>query len=525
MTDDPTQAAGTFVLQIGIILVAAKIGAEIFERWLHQPSVLGELVAGVVIGPYALGSVSLPWIGPIFEPATAQSAIPVSPFIWVLAELGAIVLLFVAGLDTDFGSFVRFGPQGAVVALGGVILPFVLGDLVTTVALSVGPLTPAPLFMGATLTATSVGLTARVLGDIGKIDTPEGVTIMSAAVFDDVIGILSLAVVIAMVGGNGTSPLDLAVVAGRALLGWAALTLILVLAAHRLAAIILYFKTAGALVALALAAALLSAYVAQSVGLAMIIGAYSSGIALSRSELRSDLQRTMRNLYHAIVPTFFVVTGMLVNVSMMSSVAVLGTSLTLVAVLGKLVGCGLPALATGFTRTGALRIGVGMIPRGEVAFIIAGAGLAAGAISSSMYAAAIFVACATTLVTPPLLAPLFMRSAGGLRDRRLVPSEGELRQTIELPEDVLYHFERHLVQKLQAAGFDAVSEVADPNGNIRYLKRDEQLLTLQSAGAALHAESERPVGDWQTIIGQAAASATAEVAELLGGVAEGRRNA
>jgi Kef-type K+ transport system membrane component KefB len=522
---DPTREAALFVLQVGVVLVAAKVGGEIFERWLRQPAVLGELLVGVAIGPYALGAIDLPGIGRLFGTAAAAGEIPIPLPLWVFAELGAVVLLFVAGLDTDFQTFVRFGPRATAVAVGGVILPFLFGDVVT-VALGLAPslASPEALFVGAALTATSVGVTARVLDDIGGLDTPEGITILGAAVFDDVIGILVLAVVVAIAQSGGVDAGQVALIGAKALGAYLALTAVLVVGATRIASAVNAFRSAGSGVALALAIGLLSGYVAQSVGLAMIVGAFSAGIALSRSNLRERLGHDMRAVSHIVVPAFFVVVGMLVDLPALGSVIVFGSIVTVLAIVGKVVGCAIPALALGFRPAGALRVGIGMIPRGEVALIIAGIGLATGAVDQAVFAVVVFMTFATTILAPPLLVPAFARGGRGF-GAEAAPASTPLSFDITLPADLLDQVRRHLMAALAARGFQVVGSSAEEH--VVELRRADQLMAVVThiAGPGMrriHVESDAAVPDWPDTLAEADAAARAELDRVLAGASGAR---
>jgi Kef-type K+ transport system membrane component KefB len=523
MEADPTALAARFALQVGVVLLAAKLGAEVFERWLRQPAVLGELTVGVLIGPFALGSVPWPGVGMVFQEATTSSfAIPVP--LWVFAEMAAVILLFATGLETDFASFVRFGPKAIVVAVGGVILPFIFGDI-ATVAAGFAPefFSPEALFVGAALTATSVGVTARVLGDLGKLDSPEGVTILGAAVFDDVIGILVLAVVVSLAHGTGVSLVDVGLIGTRAVATWIVLTGVLVLASHRLAAFFSSFQSAGAPLALTIGLALVSGFLAQDAGLAMIVGAFSAGIALSRSRLRTDLEQQVRAVYHAIVPAFFVVVGMLVNVQALIPVLGFGVLLTAIAVASKLIGCGLTALGLGFRPIGALRIGVGMIPRGEVALIIAGIGLASGTMDQTVFAVIVFVAFATTVLAPIMLLPTFRR--GGVGYGVPVVVTPGIEEVIELPTDLFTHFEHHLVRAFEERGFRIAGEWTGPDDSVvRDMRRQAdtvivRTLPLPDARRRVEIESETTPADWNMIVASAATAASAESSTLFNEIA------
>jgi Kef-type K+ transport system membrane component KefB/mannitol/fructose-specific phosphotransferase system IIA component (Ntr-type) len=269
---------------------------------------------------------------------------------------------------------------------------------------------PRCLFLGILSTATSVGITARILSDQKKMDSPEGVTILAAAVFDDVLGIIALAVVLGLVtvlneGRGGPEPLVILGIAGKAFgiwLGFSALGLIF---SRQIAAFLKSFKHSHDFMVLALGIALLLAGFFEKQGLAMIIGAYIVGLSLSKTDIAPVIQERIHGLYEFFVPIFFAVMGMMVNVREILSPPVLlfGAVYTLGAIIAKVIGCGGPALLLGFNPRGALRIGTGMVPRGEVALIIAGIGLASGVLDTALFGVVILMTLITTLVAPPLL--------------------------------------------------------------------------------------------------------------------------
>ena len=421
MEDNLTEAITRLVFQLAIILVAAKIGGEVCERYLKIPPVLGELVVGIAIGPFALGGVDFPIVGALFESIRASSVVPVSTELWAVAQIAAVVLLFSAGLETDLKQFLRYAGPASFVALGGIILPFLLGVYGTILfGLADSFTDPEALFMGAILTATSVGITARVLSDLRRLDSPEGVTTLAAAVLDDVLGILVLTIVVGISATGQVSLGEVARVGVKALGFWIALTGIGILLSKYISNLLDSFRVAGSALALALALALFSAGLAESFGLAMIIGAYSIGLALSGTALAHRLEESMRAVYHALVPIFFVVMGMLVDIPAMSGVLTFGAVITAFAIVGKVLGCTAPALASGFTRWGAWRVGIGMLPRGEVALIIAGVGLSRGVIGSDLFGVSIMMTIVTTIIAPIILVRSFNNGKAG---RRPQPSE------------------------------------------------------------------------------------------------------
>ncbi len=408
-------------IQIAVILVAAKLGGEFCERVLKMPAVLGELAVGIVIGPFALGGIELWGVGPLFEHVDVLDGeevarVHISPELWAIAQVGSVVLLFMAGLETDLKQFLRYARPATVVAVGGVVLPFALGAGLTVVfgydAHFGGN---KALFIGAIMTATSIGITVRVLGDLRRLGTPEGVTILGAAVLDDVIGILVLTIVVGIAETGVFEAGHVSLVAFKTIGFWLALTGIGILLSGRISDLLQRFKVSGAAVALSLALALLAAGLAESFGLAMIIGAFSIGLALSGTGLAHKVEEPLRAIYAFLVPIFFVVMGTLVDVRALGGVVVFGLVITAAATIGKVAGAGLPSLLVGFNRRGAWRIGFGMLPRGEVALIMAGIGISKGIITSDLYGVAILMTIATTAAAPPLLALSFRGDSPGAR--------------------------------------------------------------------------------------------------------------
>ena len=419
--ENSTEAVTRLVFQLAVILFAAKVGGEIFERWLKIPAVLGELAAGIIIGPFALGGVEILGVGPLFEEIGSAVegggfSIPVSEGLWSIAQVGAIILLFTAGLETDLRQFLRYAGPASVVAVGGVVLPFVLGALITVVLGFADSFTdPTALFIGAVSTATSIGISVRVLGDLRRLDTPEGITILAAAVVDDVLAILVLTVVIGISTTGQFSAGSAGLVAFKTIGFWLALTGIGVLLAKRVSTLLDKFRVSGAAVGLALALAFFAAALAEGFGLAMIIGAFSIGLALSGTELAQRLEEPLRGVYAALIPIFFVVMGMLVDVTSLGAVWQLGLALTGLAIVGKIVGGAAPALFAGFNRVGAWRIGVGMLPRGEVALIMAGIGISEGIIDRDLFGVSIIMTIITTMLAPVLLSRSFRAGVAGTR--------------------------------------------------------------------------------------------------------------
>jgi Kef-type K+ transport system membrane component KefB len=409
------------LIQLAVILAAAKIAGELAARYLKLPPVLAELGVGVLIGPFALGAIPIPGYGPLFPVPLidgARASIPVSTELFSLAQVGSVFLLFSIGLETNLRQFLRYAGPATAVALGGVIIPFALGAGATVLFGFDGGggfLSPKALFMGAIMTATSVGITARVLADLNRLDSPEGVTVLAAAVVDDVLGILVLTVVVGISTAGTLSLGSVGWVAFKAIAFWLGLTAVGILVAPYLEKLVNYFRAPGAGLVLMVALALLAAGMAEIFGLAFIIGAFSIGLALSTTNLGHRVQEQLIPVNEILVPVFFVVMGMLVDVGSMANGLVFGLIISVLAVLSKVLGSGVPALFTGFNLRGSIRVGVGMMPRGEVALIIAGIGLAQGIIAQSLFGVSIMMTVITTLVAPIALIPLFRAGGSGLR--------------------------------------------------------------------------------------------------------------
>ena len=422
------------ILQLSVIIIFAKIGGFIFQRFLKLPSVLGELASGMVIGPYAFGSrIVLPGLGALFA---EQQGFAASTELYGIATLASIILLFLAGLETDLAAFLRYSVVGSFVGLGGLLAAFVIGDLCAVLWPGNGIdsfMDPAALFLGVISVATSVGITARILAEKKKMASPEGVTILAGAVFDDVFGIVTLAIVMGMakvsMGGGEVNWGEIGLIAIKAVGFFVVVTALGLTFARRITAAIKQFRSREIMVATCFGLSLLLAGLAEMAGLAMIIGAYIMGLALSRTDLANEIEQHLQGVYNILVPIFFCVMGMMVDFGAMKPVLLFGAVYSLLAVVSKVLGCGLPALMMRFNLRGATRIGLGMLPRGEVALIVAGIGLAAGIIDQGVFGVAIMMTVVTTMLAPPLLVKSF---EGGTGIRKEMTGVGEDIETIEL---------------------------------------------------------------------------------------------
>ena len=473
-----------FVFQLGVLIVLTRVGGYWLRRWLRLPGVLGELIVGMLIGPYALGRFAWPGLGHLFSLTPLGEA--VSPELHAVATLASIVLLFLSGLETDLSAFLRYSVVGTVVGIGGVVFSFYLGaGCAIWFGLAAGWLDPTALFLGAIATATSVGISARILSERHKMASPEGVTILAAAVFDDVLGIIVLAIVVGMVraGSDGQSIAwsDILLIAGKAFGFWIGATAIGLLLARRFSRVLKYFQSPQAIAALALGFALLLAGLSEMVGLAMIIGAYIMGLSLSRTDLVQVIQKEVEGLHNVLVPVFFATMGMMVDFGAIHAVLKVGIVYSLLAVASKFLGCGLPALFCGFNRHGATRVGVGMLPRGEVALIVAGIGLTSGAIGQDVFGIAILMTLVTTLLGPMLLAGSFENPVSGLRNPEDAAKAESKEIVLSFPSPDMADFMRaRIVRAFRHEEF-YVYRLA-PDTPTYHIRKDEMFFTLECDG-------------------------------------------
>jgi len=389
------------LFDIFLIFASAKLLGELFERF-RQPAVVGEVLAGLLLGPYLLGIVphSLVYEG--------------------IAEIGVIFLLFTVGLETKPSDILKVGVVASKVGLLGILLPFVLGfGLIAYL----GHPTLEALFIGTALVATSVGITARVLGDMGLIQEIESRIILGAAVIDDIIGMILLAVVSSL-GEGALSWVRITLVAVEAIAFTLFLGLVGSRVINRYGRWIERIKTPQAPLVFSILICLGLSALSSAIGMAAIIGAFMAGMVLAEFSEEYHLVEKAEAIYAFLVPFFFFVMGSHINLAVMASGEIIWLALviTVLAVVGKLVGCGIGALSLG--RLGALIVGVGMVPRGEVGIIVAMLGLRLQAIPESMYALVIFMSVVTTLAVPPVLRVLF-RERLQAREEAIVETEGQ----------------------------------------------------------------------------------------------------
>lgn len=386
-----TVSGGGFLLTLFIMLVAAKLMAELFER-LRQPAVAGEILAGILIGPGVLG-----WASP-------------TDLTNSLAEIGVIFLLFTVGLETKPTAIFKVGGRAALVAVLGVVAPFVGGWLLMR---AWGAPSIEAMFVGTAMVATSVGITARVLASMGVLDSTTARIILGAAVIDDILGLLILAVVANLAAGS-INYVALAITASLAIGFTAFVALVGAPVVKRMAPRIENLHLSHALFVTSLLLCLGLSVAAVYVGVAAIIGAFLAGMAFAEaSEDKPTLHKQISGVTEFLVPLFLVNIGMQLKLDIFRdrSVVVLALLVTVIAVITKLVACGLGAWGLGWRRAG--QVGMGMVPRGEVGIVVAQIGLGLAVIDQSLYGVVLVMAVATTLIAPPFLRILYAAEQRG----------------------------------------------------------------------------------------------------------------
>lgn len=435
---DLTSQMAHFVFQLSVIIFAAWFGGKIFSR-IHLPSVLGEIIAGVIIGPYALGGITLPGFTDGLFPL--KEGFPISPELYAIATIASIILLFLSGVETDIKTFLRFSVAGIAVGLAGVVVSFILGDIVGVIfsqkafGASYGFGHPVPLFFGVIASATSVSITARILSEHRKMDSPAGTTILTAAVIDDVLGIIVLAIVLGVVKSGQLEVKQIYLLALKSLGMWLGFTILGLVFSKQLGKLFAKFKNKITIAIMSFAMALFLAGIFERSGLAMIIGAYIVGLSFSKTEISYVIRNNLESIRQFFVPIFFCTMGMLVNIKeiMVPNIIMLGIIYVIVSMLSKFIGCGIPAWFLNFNARGAAAIGVGMIPRAEVALIVAGIGLTSGLVTHDIFSIAVLMAFITTMLTPPLLQKLIITDTPMLRKKAKTAEEEHKEISYDMP--------------------------------------------------------------------------------------------
>ena len=378
------------LISLAILLFAAKIFAELFNK-LRLPAVLGELLAGIIVGPFALGSI------PIFD---GKPLVILNETVRQIGEISGIVILFIAGLQITPREFLKGGAASFTIGALGVIVPFFLGYYVFTIFGLEGL---QAILIATALTATSVAITVRVLTELGKMQTKEAKIILGAAIVDDILAIAVLSVVLTMVQSGNMAPsfIDITFLILKILGIFVVLLLGAIIIVPRIVNSERLWKARGSIEGIVTASFFGASAIAAAVGLSPIVGAFSVGMAVASTKIIKRVEEYVDKLEIIFAPLFFAIIGAQVNLTGVNiEVLMLSAIIIVVAIVSKLAGCGIPALLFLKNKSKAMKVGIGMISRGEVGLIVAGIGVTSGALSSNIYTTVIIMVAVTTLITP-----------------------------------------------------------------------------------------------------------------------------
>ena len=392
------------VISLCILLFAAKIFAEIFAR-LKLPIVLGELVGGIIAGPFALGGLL------IFN---GEPLVVLDETLKHIGEISAIVILFIAGLEITPREFLRGGAASFIVGSIGVIVPFFVGYYVFTLY---GLAALESVLVATALTATSIAISVQVLSELGKMQTMEARLILGAAVVDDILAIAALSVVTTMVQTGNLAPdiLEITFLILKILGLFVALLVGAVIIVPRILHVEKLWRSEGSVEGITTAAFFGAAGIAAFVGLSPIVGAFSVGMAVASTRVIKRIGEYVSKLEIIFAPLFFAIIGAQVDLRGINfNVLYLAGVIVAIAIVTKLVGCGIPSMIFLKDRSKALKVGIGMISRGEVGLIIAGVGISAGALATDTYTSIIIMVAATTIITPIWLKILYRKEASAV---------------------------------------------------------------------------------------------------------------
>jgi Kef-type K+ transport system membrane component KefB len=391
------------IISLAVLLFSAKLFAELFHR-IKMPVVLGELLAGIIVGPFALGGL------PIFN---GEPLVILDETVKHIGEIAAIVILFIAGLEITPREFLRGGAASFTVGSLGVIVPFFVGFYIF---LTFGLEAIESMLVATALTATSIAITIQVLTELGKMQTKEARLILGAAIVDDILAIAALSVVTTMVHTGDTTPaiLDIAFLILKILGLFAVLLIGSVLLIPRILHIERLWRSEGSMEGVTTAAFFGAAGLAAFVGLSPIVGSFSVGMAVASTRVIKKVEEYVSKLGIIFAPLFFAIIGAQVDLRGVNiEVLYLSGIIIAIAVVTKLVGCGLPALIFLKNKGRAMKVGIGMVSRGEVGLIVAGVGVSSGALSADIYTTVIIMVALTTIITPIWLKIAYRKEENG----------------------------------------------------------------------------------------------------------------
>lgn len=475
------------VIQFGIIILAAKLSGRI-AQFVRFPHYIGELAAGIILGPYMLGSLNIPWLEGSLFPVMQNSMLPV-PLIWyALASFSAAMIAFIYGMRADMNLFSRSALSGFLVSISGFIPSFIFGSALSMIMLHTGVLDPRCLFLGLLCSVSQVSVSAKILSKKHSLNLAEGRTIVSAGMTEPLIGMFLLFTLLLLFGRfeyfMKLSLTKLFILIAKTLSVWAAAAFFSWFLSYKYAFFIRFFRSPSVIALLFLGLILLPAGCFEQAGFVMIIGAFIMGLTFSRLPAAVPVQNELHILFELLSSLFFVVMGMCADIRVFTDKRILLFALlySLLAILAKLIGCSLASLCMKHSFMTALRTGAGMIPRGEITLLFASIGTASvmvlnnkmtAVIDSKLFGVAVFMIIFTTVVTLPLLSLLFSKRI------HTNPELSEQLQTVyEFPTEEFASFMyKKLIGNFRAEGYFHYE--MDPNHRLTYFHRENQTFSLE----------------------------------------------
>lgn len=476
-----------FILDIFVLFLGVFVFGKL-ATFVKLPKAIGYIIAGVVLSPNLFGSIPIPWLSPegIF-PHTGTS-IPVKPEVFALSQIGVMLLLFRSGLETELSLLYRYIGKGVIVAVSEVLVSFFLGAWVTSLMMHLDLFALPCLFMGAVFTATSVGLTANILSEKRKMQSPEGVIIIASAVMDDILGIIVLAVILgisaAVTKGATLDVGSVGFIAFKAVGIWLVFT----------AAGIIFSRVFGkglkkafqdrtTIVLMSIGFAMLLGALFEKFGLSAVIGAYIIGLSLSNTDLAFLIQDKLKMPLEIFVPIFFVISGMYIDVFSILKPTVLIFALvySLFGIISKVIGAGTPPLFLGFNFLGAMRIGFGMIPRAEVSIIIVSIGVSQNILTNEYMSAALTLVLMTSIITSILLNLVLSDKSGEKKSKDKGEEGEEIMHEVNLgSQEFATLIADNLTSELEKEDF-IVSRIEDTY----HIRKEDVFMSLTKEGGKL----------------------------------------
>ncbi|AHH12468.1 Na(+)/H(+) antiporter [Borrelia hermsii YBT] len=406
----------SFIMSLAIIVISSSLLGNLVGKF-GIPKVIGQITAGILLSPTFLGKIKMPLLFPLGIISVGENHL-INEEIFAISTIASIILLFMAGLETNLKLFLKFLPRGGLIGITEVIGTFTSFALISTILFDVQFISPTALFIGIIATPSSAGIAASILSAKKKMSTSEGVTIISTSIIDDVLSMIMLTSVITIT--RSLSDLDIAISITATIeniLIWFCLTFILILLSEPISKLLKSFNSVTLATVITITFTFIIASFFQNIGMSFVIGAYIFGLAMSKTDIVCVIQDKLTIFERFFIPVFFTSIGLMadINVILSKEVLILGTLLSLVAIATKLVYCFIPSYFLGFNKLGALRIAFGMVPRGEISLIIANVALSSEFISQKIFGMIIIIVFLPTIIATPIINILFQINKNGLK--------------------------------------------------------------------------------------------------------------